>query len=64
MCITIGPMIASLYLSFTQYDLLTPPKWTGLTNFKHWLLEQCPSGTGTTSNGQWTSTRDTEGGTI
>lgn len=30
--ITIGPMFASLFLAFTQYDLLTPPKWTGLTN--------------------------------
>lgn len=32
--LTIGPMIASLYLSFTQFDLLQPPKWVGLSNFK------------------------------
>lgn len=31
--LTIGPMIASLYLSFTQFDLLQPPKWIGLSNF-------------------------------
>ncbi|WP_030154615.1 carbohydrate ABC transporter permease [Glycomyces sp. NRRL B-16210] len=31
--LTIGPMIASLYLSFTDYNLLQPPQWTGLDNF-------------------------------
>lgn len=30
---TIGPMIASLYLSFTNYDLLSSAKWVGLENF-------------------------------
>lgn len=30
---TIGPMIASLFLSFTEYNLLQPPEWTGLGNF-------------------------------
>ncbi|MBO0811172.1 MAG: sugar ABC transporter permease, partial [Microlunatus sp.] len=28
--ITIGPMCASLYLSFTDYNLLRPPTWVGL----------------------------------
>ncbi|WP_020575427.1 carbohydrate ABC transporter permease [Actinopolymorpha alba] len=28
-----GPMIASLYFSFTDYALLTPPVWTGLDNY-------------------------------
>ncbi|OQB20722.1 MAG: Lactose transport system permease protein LacF [candidate division BRC1 bacterium ADurb.Bin183] len=28
----LGPMLASLYLSFCNYDLLSPPKWTGLRN--------------------------------
>ncbi len=32
-CITIGPMLASLYLSFTDYNLLQPPKLTGLENY-------------------------------
>lgn len=27
--ITIGPMLASLYLSFTDYNLLRPPEWVG-----------------------------------
>ncbi|WP_374450846.1 carbohydrate ABC transporter permease [Microbacterium jejuense] len=30
---TIGPMIASLFLAFTDYNLLQPPTWTGLDNF-------------------------------
>ncbi|MCQ6267928.1 sugar ABC transporter permease [Fictibacillus sp. WQ 8-8] len=29
----LGPMIASLYISFTDWDLLTPAKWTGLDNY-------------------------------
>jgi multiple sugar transport system permease protein len=29
----IGPMIASLYLSFTDYDLLSSPTWVGLENY-------------------------------
>jgi multiple sugar transport system permease protein len=33
--ITLGPMIASLALSFTNYNLLTPPKWAGLVNWQH-----------------------------
>src|SRR2546430_15194973 len=31
--LTIGPMIASLYLSFTDYDLFNPPNWVGLRNY-------------------------------
>jgi multiple sugar transport system permease protein len=30
---TAYPMIYSLYLSFTDYDMLSPPKWVGLKNF-------------------------------
>lgn len=32
--VTIGPMFASLALSFTKYNLLSPPKFTGLTNWE------------------------------
>lgn len=28
------PMAASLYYSFTRYDLLTPPRWAGLANYR------------------------------
>jgi len=30
---TLGPVLASLYLSFTKFDLLTPPQWIGLDNY-------------------------------
>ncbi|NDK31899.1 carbohydrate ABC transporter permease [Nesterenkonia haasae] len=30
--ITLFPMAATLYLAFTNYNLLQPPSWTGLTN--------------------------------
>jgi multiple sugar transport system permease protein len=33
--LTLGPTIASLYLSFTDYDLLTAPRWSGLKNFEY-----------------------------
>lgn len=29
----VGPMIASLYFSFTNYDLLSDPTWIGLDNY-------------------------------
>ncbi|WP_255948246.1 carbohydrate ABC transporter permease [Streptomyces odontomachi] len=32
-CLTLGPMIYSLYLSFTRYDLLSSPRWVGIANF-------------------------------
>jgi multiple sugar transport system permease protein len=31
--ITIGPLIASLYLSFTDYSLIESPVWTGVDNY-------------------------------
>ena len=31
--LTIGPMIASLYLSFTDYDLFSAPNWVGIDNY-------------------------------
>lgn len=32
--LTLGPMIYSLYLSFTRYNLLTAPEWNGLANYR------------------------------
>src|SRR4028119_814488 len=29
----LGPIVVSLYLSFTDYDLLTSPNWIGLENY-------------------------------
>jgi multiple sugar transport system permease protein len=31
--LTSGPMLASLYLSFTHYDMFSPPDWIGLQNY-------------------------------
>jgi multiple sugar transport system permease protein len=33
--LTLGPTLASLYLSFTDYDLLTEPRWAGLKNYEY-----------------------------
>jgi len=35
--LTLGPMIYSLYLSFTRYNLLTPPEWRGMANYQRML---------------------------
>jgi len=32
--LTLGPMLASLYLSFTDYDLFTTPSWVGWENYR------------------------------
>lgn len=31
--LTVGPIVTSLYLSFTNFDLLTPPEWVGMSNY-------------------------------
>lgn len=33
------PIIASLFLSFTQYNVLQPPKWVGLNNYYRLIFE-------------------------
>lgn len=30
---TVGPLLASLFYSFTDYDVIQPPSWIGLTNY-------------------------------
>ncbi|MCL6590761.1 MAG: sugar ABC transporter permease [Firmicutes bacterium] len=37
---TIIPILASLYLSFTRYPLLSPPVFIGLANFKEMLRDE------------------------
>jgi multiple sugar transport system permease protein len=37
--LTLGPTIASLVLSFTNYSLLEPPVWTGLDNYHYAFFE-------------------------
>jgi len=36
---TIGPMIASVYFSFTDFPVISPPKWIGLENYHYMLTE-------------------------
>jgi multiple sugar transport system permease protein len=38
--ITIGPMLASLYLSFTNYSLIQAPSWIGLDNYARMLGDE------------------------
>ncbi|WP_020388051.1 carbohydrate ABC transporter permease [Kribbella catacumbae] len=38
--ITIGPMLASLYLAFTDYNLIQAPEWIGLENFTRMLSDE------------------------
>src|SRR5215210_3071396 len=38
--ITIGPMLASLYLSFTNYSLIQAPKWVGLANYARMFTDE------------------------
>ena len=37
--LTLGPTVASLYLSFTNFDLLQAPRWAGLDNYWHMFAE-------------------------
>ncbi|TQJ24162.1 carbohydrate ABC transporter permease [Micromonospora zamorensis] len=34
-----GPMIASLWLSFTEYDVINPPEYTGLDNYRQLMSD-------------------------
>lgn len=35
---TVFPVLASLFLSFTSYDILTPPEWVGLYNYEEMFI--------------------------
>jgi multiple sugar transport system permease protein len=37
--LTLGPMLYSLYLSFTRYNLLTPPRWLGWGNYQEMISD-------------------------
>jgi multiple sugar transport system permease protein len=37
--LTLGPMLASLYLSFTDFELFGTPSWVGLANYARMLLD-------------------------
>ncbi|GIV83353.1 MAG: sugar ABC transporter permease [Candidatus Roseilinea sp.] len=36
---TLGPMVASVIFSLTEWDLLTPPRWIGLANFAEMVAD-------------------------
>ena len=36
---TLGPMIASVYFSFTEYRLIQPPKWIGVANYQRMFTD-------------------------
>ncbi|WP_081727955.1 carbohydrate ABC transporter permease [Halalkalibacter hemicellulosilyticus] len=38
--LVLGPMISSLYLSFTRFDLMNPPRWIGLANYQNLFQDQ------------------------
>ena len=33
LCLTLGPILASFYLSLTSYDMFTAPEWIGVGNY-------------------------------
>ncbi len=36
---TLGPFIASIYLSFTRYDVVSAPAWVGLANYRNMVTQ-------------------------
>lgn len=36
---TVIPFVSSLFLAFTEYNILTPPNWIGLANFRRMFFE-------------------------
>jgi multiple sugar transport system permease protein len=38
---TAGPFLASIYFSFTRYNVVTPPVWVGTANYEA-LFQQDP----------------------
>jgi len=39
MIFVLGPIVASIILSLTKYELFTPPEWVGLSNYKELLFQ-------------------------
>lgn len=37
--LTVYPMLSSAYYSLTRYNLMTPPKWVGLSNYRSMLSD-------------------------
>ena len=41
-CLVLGPMLYSLYLSFTKYNVVEPPQWIGAENYLY-LIKDDPA---------------------
>src|SRR5712692_3489148 len=39
-CFTAGPMLLSLYMSFNDWAIISPPEWIGLGNFQHMSVDR------------------------
>ena len=39
LCFSLGPVLASLYLSFTKFDLLSPAVWVGTDNYARMFFD-------------------------
>jgi len=39
LCFTLFPFVASLYFSFCDYDILSPPRWVGLANYRELVTD-------------------------
>ena len=39
LCLTLGPILASFYLSLTSYDMFNPPHWIGFDNYVKMFTE-------------------------
>jgi multiple sugar transport system permease protein len=37
--LAVGPVVASLYLSFTKYNVIRPPEWIGLENYVYMVQQ-------------------------
>src|SRR5687767_137413 len=44
------PVLAAIYLSFTEYNILQPPEWVGLQNYQEMLSEDPSFWTGVTNS--------------
>jgi len=40
LCLTLGPMLASLYFSFTFYDAVQTPRWRGIANYSELFADE------------------------
>ena len=47
------PLVTTVYLSFTHYDLLEPSRWIGLANYRYLFTRTSRSGRRSTTRCGW-----------